>query len=74
MDFERIAKQEKNENTALILMLGEISGKLTKVADLLIEVNNKLNVIEKCLTEIEKDKIELKDKKFYMPLTNEDYD
>lgn len=34
-DFERIARQEKNENTALILMLGEISGKLTNIIDLL---------------------------------------
>lgn len=34
-DFERIARQESNENTALILMLGEISGKLTTIIDLL---------------------------------------
>ena len=34
-DFERIAKQESNENTALILMLGEISGKLSTIIDLL---------------------------------------
>lgn len=34
-DFERIAKQESNEHTALILMLGEISGKLSTIIDLL---------------------------------------
>lgn len=34
-NFERIAKQESNEKTALILMLGEISGKLKVIIDLL---------------------------------------
>lgn len=34
-DFERIAKQESNEYTALILMLSEISGKLNAIIDLL---------------------------------------
>ena len=72
--FLKIHESEKNEKTAFILMLGALSEKLSKIADLLIEVNNKLDVIGKCLTKIEKDKIELKDKKFYMPLTAEDYD
>lgn len=35
MDFEEIARRESNENTALILMLGEISGKLKVIIDLL---------------------------------------
>jgi hypothetical protein len=34
-DFEKTSKQEKNENTALILMLGEISAKLSRIIELL---------------------------------------
>ena len=72
--FMKIHETEKNEKTAFILMLGVLSEKLSKIADLLIELNTKLDVVEKSLTTTEKDKIELKDKKFYMPLTPEDYD
>ena len=33
--FLKIHENETNENTALILMLGDISGKLTNIIDLL---------------------------------------
>ena len=46
--FERIAKQETNENTALILMLGIISEKLTEIIRILKDkkTNNKQLTIE----------------------------
>lgn len=34
-NFEKISRQETNENTALILMLGVISEKLSSIIDLL---------------------------------------
>lgn len=33
--FDKIYNQESNESTAFILMLGEISGKLTQIINLL---------------------------------------
>ena len=34
-NFEKISRQETNENTALVLMLGVISEKLSSIIDLL---------------------------------------
>lgn len=41
-DFEKIAKEETNEFTALVLMLGVLSTKLTNITDL-ISVSNALS-------------------------------
>lgn len=69
--FERLQKQEANENTALILMLSILGEKLTEIA-LLIEETNKLSTeILSCLNA---PKIALKkeDRRF-VELTREDY-
>ena len=72
--FQEIYEREKNENTAFVLMLGVLSEKLTEIINLLSENNKNFNSIKKQLELLEKEKVELKDKKFYMPLSAEDYD
>lgn len=74
MDFEEIARKERNENTALILMLGELSGKLSQIIKLLSQNNEKCKQLSKALESIEKDKNALEENKYYMPLSAEDYD
>ena len=48
-DFEKIARQEKNEFTALVLMLGVLGEKLTDIADLISASNTLSNEIHLCL-------------------------
>ena len=69
--FERLQKQETNENTALILMLSVLGEKLTDIA-LLIEETNKLST--EILSRLDTPKIALKkeDRRF-AELTREDY-
>lgn len=74
MDFEETARKESNENTALILMLGELSGKLNQIIKLLSQNNEKCKQISKSLEIIKQDKNALKENKYYMPLSAEDYD
>lgn len=75
-EFEKIGKRETNENTALILMLGVLSEKLSEIIKLLSINNKKFNLIKKDLKEIEEKRkeLELEDDKVYMPLTSADYD
>jgi hypothetical protein len=49
-DFKEIARQETNEFTALILMLGVLSEKLTDITDLLSMSNTLSKEILVCLT------------------------
>ena len=72
--FEEIYERENNEKTAFILMLGVLSEKLTEIINLLEDNNKTLARIEKSLEITKKQKLELQDKKFYMPLSAEDYD
>jgi hypothetical protein len=74
--FMKIHENEKNENTAFVLMLGVISEKLTEIIDLLSENNKKFNLINDGLKELKETRaeLELEDDKFYIPLTPEDYD
>jgi hypothetical protein len=69
-----IHKNEKNENTAFVLMLGVLSEKMTEIINLLEDSNKKIEFIKNDLETVNSQKKELKEKKFYMPLTNEDYD
>ena len=69
--FERIGKTEKNEHTALILMLGVLGEKLTDVAKL-IEQSNKLSA--DMLSCLQNDKMKSKTEIVIIePLTPEDY-
>lgn len=74
--FKEIYKNEKNENTALILMLGVLSEKLTEIIDLLSANNKKFDLIKQDLKELieQQAELELEDNKFYMLLTSDDYD
>lgn len=69
--FMEIHRKETNENTALILMLGVLSEKLTHIADLISKSNNLQNELDTNL------KGENKNKKtkiiIFEPLTPEDY-
>lgn len=47
--FMEIHKNEKNENTALILMLGVLKEELTDISDLLTMLNKVANEILSCL-------------------------
>lgn len=69
--FERLQKQEGNENTALILMLSVLGEKLTEIA-VLIEKTNKLS--SEILSRLDTPKIALKkeDRRF-VELNREDY-
>lgn len=68
-DFEKI-KKEKNEHTALILMMSVLGEKLSRIIELL-ESSNKTVVKKVGNKQIEE---KPKVKVFYMPLTPEDYD
>jgi hypothetical protein len=74
--FMKIHENEKNENTAFIIMLGVLSEKLTEIIDLLSENNKKFNLINDGLKELKqiKSELEIEDDKVYMPLTSADYD
>jgi uncharacterized membrane protein (DUF106 family) len=74
--FMKIHENEKNENTAFIIMLGVLSEKLSEIIKLLSINNEKFNLIKKDLKEIEEKRkeLELEDDKVYMPLTSADYD
>lgn len=72
--FLKFHETEKNEKTAFILMLGVLSEKLTEIINLLEDCNKTLAKIEKGLELPKKEKAELTNKKFYIPLTAEDYD
>jgi hypothetical protein len=72
--FMKIHENEKNENTALILMLGELSGKLSRIIEILSQNNEKCKQMSKALESIEQDKNALEENKHYMPLSAEDYD
>lgn len=72
--FMEIHKNEKNENTAFILMLGVLSEKLSDIIDLLTINNQKFNLIKKDLDTLKKEKSEVENEKHYMPLTSADYD
>lgn len=72
--FMEIHKNEKNEKTAFILMLGVLSEKLTEIINLLQDSNKIFAEIKENLQLVKKEKVELANEKFYMPLTNEDYD
>lgn len=50
-DFEKIAKQERNEYTALILMLGVLGEKLTDITNLISTSTTLSNEILKQLKE-----------------------
>lgn len=70
-DFEKIAKEETNEFTALILMLGVLGEKLTDIANLISTSNNLSKEILLCLKkQKESDK---KEYKFIGLLNKEDY-
>ena len=73
-EFEKIGKRETNENTALILMLGVLSEKLSEIIKLLSENSQKFNEIKNGFETLKTNKKEIENKKFYMPLTTEDYD
>ena len=70
-DFEKISKEETNEFTALILMLGVLREKLTGIADL-ISISNALSKeMLACLKkQNESEKKEYKPVRF---LSKEDY-
>ena len=71
-DFKNILEQEKNETTALILMLSVLSQKLSDIAELLKGLNklsSDLLSCQQCPKESEK-----QSKIYYMCLTPEDYD
>ena len=69
--FKEVYKNEKNENTALILMLGVLSEKLTEIFSE-IEKSNKLSKeIISCLKGTEEKPI--KEIVILQPLTKEDY-
>jgi hypothetical protein len=72
--FMEFHKNEKNEHTAFVLMLGVISEKLSETIALLKESNKKLEDIKTCLLQKTKEKVVVEEKKYYMPLTAEDYD
>lgn len=74
--FMKIHENEKNENTAFVLMLSVLSEKLTEIIDLLSANNEKFDLIKKDLKELKqiKKELELEDDKVYMPLTSTDYD
>ena len=72
--FMKIRENEKNENTAFVLMLGVLSEKMTEIINLLEDCNKKIELIKNDLETVNSQKKELEEKKFYMPLTQEDYD
>jgi hypothetical protein len=72
--FMKIHENEKNENTAFVLMLGVLSEKMTEIINLLEDCNKKIELIKNDLETVNSQKKELEEKKFYMPLTPEDYD
>lgn len=72
--FMKIHENEKNEKTAFILMIGVLSEKLTEIINLMETSNKILAGIKKNLQLAKKEKVELANEKFYMPLTTEDYD
>lgn len=72
--FIEIHKNEKNEKTAFVLMLGVLSEKMTEIIDLLSANNQKFDLVKKDLESIKSQRAELQEEKFYMPLTAEDYD
>lgn len=69
--FMEIHRNEKNENTALILMLGVLSEKLTEIIDLISKSNKLSTELFSCLTtantETKKEIIIIE------PMTSEDY-
>ena len=69
--FEKIEREEKNERTALILMLSVLSEKLTEI-DTQLQKANKLSAdILSCLkTAIERRKTEIL---VFTPIEKEDY-
>lgn len=69
-DFERIYKQESNEKTALVLMLGVLSEKLSDITDLMKELSRLSSEMLSCLKD---GKESLKKDKILPPLTQEDY-
>lgn len=69
-EFERITKQESNEKTALILMLGILGEKLSDITDLMKELSSLSSEMLSCLKE---GKESLKKDKILPPLTREDY-
>lgn len=72
--FKDIYKNEKNEKTAFILMLGVLSEKLSEIIDLLKTNNKKFDLIKDNLELLEQEKADLEKQKRYMPLTSADYD
>ena len=70
-NFQEIYEKEKNENTALILMLSVLSDKLSKMIDILNKANALSSKLHAMLEEEkEKPKAEIV---IFEPLTPEDY-
>lgn len=73
--FKEIDKNEKNEKTAFIIMLGVLSEKLTEIINLLSENKTKFNEVSKEIKKFQE--LQQSDKQhisgIYI-LTNEDYD
>lgn len=69
--FKEIQKQEKNENTALIIMLGILSEKLTDITDLLSMTYNFLKGNKPSASKIEKN--EPKEVVIIQPISKIDY-
>ena len=69
--FREIHKNETNENTAFIIMLGVLSEKLTDIADL-ITMSNKLS--KEILSRLDEPKNAVKKEVIVLqPLSKEDY-
>jgi hypothetical protein len=66
--------QGNEDKTALILMIAVLSEKMTELISKLAEMNRKLDCVKSLLEKKQKENDSTKEKKYYAPLTAEDYD
>jgi hypothetical protein len=72
--FNKFQKNETNEHTALILMLGVLSEKLSEIISLLEKNNARLDFAKKEIEEIKQDSKKFSGKKLFEELSWSDYE